>query len=209
MARRPKNKKQDGYSRLVRVFRVAFPLVAVALLASIFLFSNRLPTSLINIPPEVIELARGQKITNPHFSGVTKVGDAFSISAEWALPDAPQPVRIELSKPVTTIDFQDGRNLRSESSTGMLDLAKNIATLSGGVSLVTSDGYNAHSEKLLMNIETGNVFSPGPVNAIGPLGSIQAGAMELRQDLDKNQTGGKGVLLFKKGVKLVYIPQTN
>ncbi len=203
--------KPDGYSKMVRVFRIAFPLIALLLLASIFLFSNSkiIREGLIIPDAELAELAIGQKITNPHFSGVTKAGDAFSISAEWALPDAPRPDIIDLHLPVTTIDFQNGRSLRSQSATGHLDLNSNEATLAGGVSLLTSDGYDARSEELLLNFETGNVVSPGPVTAIGPLGSIEAGAMTLTQNLDQNLAGGKGVLLFKKGVKLVYIPEAN
>ena len=196
---------------MVRVLRIAFPLVALILLTSIFLYSNtrKIRDGLIIPDAELAELAIGQKITNPHFSGVTNAGDAFSISAEWALPDAPRPDTIDLSKPVTTIDFQDGRSLKTRSASGSLDLQKNEATLSGGVSLLTSDGYDARSDELILNFETGNVESPGPVVAEGPLGSIEAGAMELRQDLDKNQAGGKGVLLFKRGVKLVYKPEAN
>jgi len=206
MASRPTLKTQDGYSRMVRVFRVLFPLAAILLLASIFVLSKTkvLREALIEVGPELMELATGQRITNPHFSGVTKAGDAFSISAEWAMPDAPTPVMVDLNSPVTTIDFLNGRSLKSRSQTGVLNLAENHATLSGGVSLLTSDGYDARSDKLLINFETGNAISPGPVTAIGPFGSIDAGSMELRQDLDVNQTGGNGVLMFKNGVKLVY-----
>lgn len=211
MARQPNHKSQDGYSRMVRIFRVAFPLAAILLLASIFLLSNtqKLREALIEVGPELMELAIGQKITNPHFSGVTRAGDAFSISAEWAQPDAPKPVMVDLNAPVTTIDFLNGRNLKTRSETGLLNLAKNHATLSGSVSLITSDGYDARSDKLLINFETGNAISPGPVTAIGPFGSIEAGSMELRQDLNINQTGGNGVLLFKNGVKLVYRSKPN
>ncbi len=211
MARQTDNTPKDGYSRMVRVFRIAFPVIALLLLASIFVLSktSRLREALIVTDAKLAELAIGQKITNPHFSGVTKTGDAFSISAEWALPDAPSPERIDLNKPLTTIDFQDGRSLKSKSETGLLDLSKNMATLSGIVSLVTSDGYTAQSDELQLNFETGNVLSPGPVTAVGPQGSIEAGSMELRQDLNKNHFGGKGVLLFKNGVKLVYIPKPN
>jgi len=211
MARQQDNTPKDGYSRMVRVFRVAFPIIALLLLASIFVLSktSKLREALIVTDAKLAELAIGQKITNPHFSGVTKAGDAFSISAEWALPDAPKPERIDLANPLTTIDFQDGSSIKSKSETGSLDLSKNLATLSGFVSLVTSDGYTARSDELNLNFETGNVISPGPVQAVGPQGSIEAGAMELRQDLNINHFGGNGVLLFKNGVKLIYVPKPN
>ena len=41
----------------------------------------------------------------------------------------------------------------------------------------------------------------------GPVGMIEAGTMQLLQDLDKNPDGGESVLIFKGGVKLVYRPK--
>ena len=196
---------------MVRIFRTALPVVAILLAASIFVLSksNKIREGLIIADAELAELAElaiGQKVTNPHFSGVTSKGDAFTILAEWALPDAPNPEFIDLNLPVTTIDFLDGSRLKSTSAEGRLNLPRNEATLTGKVKLETSNGYTADSDELLVNFETGNVLSPGPVHVKGPLGTIDAGEMELRQDLHKNQSGDKGVLLFNKGVKVLYIP---
>jgi len=200
--------KDDVYTRMVRVFRVAFPLAALILVGSIFVLSRsqNLREGLIIADGEMAVLAIGQKVTNPHFSGVTSTGDAFTITAEWALPDAPRPEIIDLNRPITTVDFLDGRSLQSRSTTGQLNLTKNQAVLSGEVRFQTSDGYDAKSDMLVINFETGNVTSPGPVSATGPLGSIDSGAMELRQNLRRNPLGGRGVLLFKSGVKVVYRP---
>jgi lipopolysaccharide export system protein LptC len=199
----------DGYSRLVKITKVILPIVALAMLASIFVLSNNkaIREGLIFTDVEMAELAIGQKVTNPHFSGVTRAGDAFSISAEWALPDAPAPERIDLNLPSTVIDFRDGRTLKARSATGSLNLKTNEAVLQSGVRLATSDGYSAKSERLMMNFRTGNIFSPGPVSATGPVGSIEAGSMQARQDLDQNPNGDKSVLLFQNGVKLIYIPR--
>ena len=190
---------------MVRVLKWAFPIVGVVLVGSIFLMSN---ANKLNELAEVIdgplaELAVGQRITNPNFSGVTKSGDAFSIVAEWALPDGPKPNKVELSKPQTTINFKDGRTMRTTAGLGALDIRSSEATLTNGVKLRTTDGYTATSTSVEIDFQTGNLYSEGPVVAQGPVGSIEAGAMTLTQNLDQVPTGN-AVLVFNKGVKLIY-----
>lgn len=196
---------RDRHSRVVRVLRWVLPIAAVVLLASIFVLStsNRVRQGLIIADSKLAELAIGQKITNPNFSGVTKSGDAFSISAEWALPDSPNPEKVELSRPQTTIDFKSGRRLETIADGGLLDLATSEATLSNNVRLTASNGYTAHAAALVLNFESGNVHSLGPVQADGPVGSIEAGSMTLLQNLDQKDHGN-AVLMFTGGVKLIY-----
>lgn len=192
---------------MVRVLKWAFPILGVLLVGSVFLLSNANKLSKLAdvIDGPLAEIAVGQRITNPNFSGVTKSGDAFSIVAEWALPDGPSPTKVELSKPRTTINFQDGRTMRTTAGLGALDIRTSEATLTDGVKLLTTDGYTATSTSVEINLETGNLYSEGPVVAEGPLGSIEAGAMTLTQNLDQIPTGN-AVLVFNKGVKLIYNP---
>ncbi|MEM6620000.1 MAG: hypothetical protein AAF631_11960 [Pseudomonadota bacterium] len=199
---------RDRHSRFVRVLRWVLPGTALILLASIFLISNTstVRRGLIIADAKLAELAIGQKITNPSFSGVTRSGDAFTISAEWALPDAPRPEKIELSGPRTTIDFEGGRKMETWAGRGLLDLEASEATLSDTVVLKTSNGYDAQSAALLLNFETGNLYSIGRVAAEGPMGSIEAGSMTLLQNLDENPAG-EAVLIFTGGVKLIYRPK--
>jgi len=195
---------------MVRILKWAFPIVGVILVGSIFLMSsaNKLSKIAEVIDGPLAELALGQEITNPNFSGVTKSGDAFSILAEWALPDGAKPNKIELRKPQATINFEDGRTMRTSAGKGDLDLRSSNATLTDGVKLLTADGYTASTTRVEINFETGNLFSEGPILAEGPLGSIEAGTMTLTQNLDQ-KSAGDAVLLFNKGVKVMYAPTTD
>ena len=192
---------------MVRVLKWAFPIVGIFLVGSVFLLSNANKLSKLTevIDGPLAEIAVGQRITNPNFSGVTKSGDAFTIIAEWALPDGPKPTKVELNKPRTTINFKDGRTMRTTAGLGALNIRTSSATLTNGVKLRTTDGYTATSKSVQINFETGNLNSEGPVIAHGPVGSIEAGAMTLTQNLDQNPTGN-AVLVFNNGVKLIYKP---
>ncbi len=200
---------RDNYSTRIRIIKIGFPVLAAILLVGVFVFTNSNPIRDGVIIPDrkLAELAVGQKITNPHYSGVTKSGDAFSISAESALPNAPKPTQIDLVKPRTTIGFSDGFEMQASSDIGQLNLDKQEASLTGSVLLETSDNYRATAKIVTMNFYTGNASSPGQVKANGPMGKITAGNMILTQNLHKNTFGGKTILSFGNGVKLVYYPQ--
>ncbi len=182
--------------------------MAVLLFIGVFVFNkaNPIRDGIIIQEPGLTKLAVGQEITNPHYSGVTKSGDAFAISATSALPNAPTPDLIDLVLPNTVIDFADGLEVQTSSNFGQLNLNTQEAILTGSVSLETSDNYQASSEKIVMNFYTGNAYSIGPVTANGPIGHITAGKMHLTQDLHDKTSQSGAILSFGNGVKLVYYP---
>lgn len=199
----------DTYSQFVRVAKIGFPILAVLLFAGVFVFTKTNPIrdgALIS-GPDMAELAIGQKITNPHYSGVTKSGDAFSISAESALPNAPAPDQVDLIAPSTTMDFSDGLEVVASAESGHLNLNTQEAILTGSVLFETSDNYKAQSDKIILNFYSGNARSPGPVKATGPMGIITAGKMGLTQDLHQKASINETILSFGNGVKLVYYPK--
>lgn len=199
---------RDRHSRHVAIAKIALPVVALGLLASLFIYSktNAVRDGLIFADSELRRMASEARITNPRFSGVTTAGDAFSVSATIATPDAPKPGRIDLEDPETSISFASGMDLHSAARTGSLDIKTNTAHLAGDVFLETSTGYRVETAEIRMNFLTGNVESPDGVLATGPIGRIEAGSMQLLQNLDKNPDGGQSVLIFKNGVKVVYTP---
>jgi lipopolysaccharide export system protein LptC len=203
------NASTDPYSQFVRFAKIGFPILAVLLFAGVFIFSktNPIRDGAIISGPNLAELAIGQKITNPHYSGVTKSGDAFSISAESALPNAPAPDQVDLVAPKTTIDFADGIEVVASAESGHLNLNTQEAILTGSVLFETSDNYKAQADKIIMNFYSGNAQSPGPVIATGPMGNITAGKMGLTQNLHQEISTNKTILSFGNGVKLVYYPK--
>jgi lipopolysaccharide export system protein LptC len=200
----------DTYSQFVRFAKIGFPVLAVLLIVGVFVFNkvNPIRDAIIISGPEFTKLAVGQKITNPHYSGVTKSGDAFSISAVSALPNAPVPDLIDLTFPKTTIGFANGLEILTSSNFGQLDLKKQEAVLTGSVYLETSENYKAYAEKIMMNFYSGNAHSPGPVKASGPIGQIKAGSMRLTQNLHEKTSAQGAILSFSNGVKLIYYPTT-
>ena len=69
--------------------------------------------------------------------------------------------------------------------------------------IVTSTGYQIESDRMITKLSTLDVHSPGPVHADGPLGTLDAGAMQL----NAGKAGDAAQLVFTNGVKLIYVPK--
>ena len=81
----------DRYSRMVAVLKVALPLLALAILATLFLVSRGGEVD-VTIPFAEADLetrTRDQQVTGPFFSGTTAQGDEIVVKADIARPGGP------------------------------------------------------------------------------------------------------------------------
>lgn len=195
-----------GYTRIVRWMKVLLPLGALLLIGAIFLIDRRGEESLFS-PEELARLGAGMQLEEPRFAGATDAGEPFVVSAARALPDGPVPDIIQLEAPEGRITFADDLVLEGTARTGLLSRDEMELTLTGSVVLRTSDGYRGQTEKLILDIDRRVASAPGRVTGFGPVGSIEAGAMRaLRADADAAQDANAMVILFEKGVRVVFIP---
>jgi lipopolysaccharide export system protein LptC len=201
----------DTYSKGVKLAKYALPAIAIGLFVSIFALGKEdaIRSGNILTNAEMVELATGQKITNPRFSGLTNGGDAFTLEAVEALPDSPQPERIDLIGPSLEIDTTNGIGFKASSTSGSVDFAGQTAQLEGRVQFDTTNGYKAFSDKIRLDIKAGRAVSPGPVRANGPAGSITAGSMQATQSDDSSISAPEGRLEFSGGVRLIYLPSAH
>jgi lipopolysaccharide export system protein LptC len=95
-----------SYSRAVKWAKFIMPVIAIILLASVFIFGKEdaLRSGTISIDADTINLTTDQKITNPQFSGLTNLGDSFILKAIEAMPDSPTPEKIDLIGPSLAFD---------------------------------------------------------------------------------------------------------
>lgn len=196
------------YSKIIKYAKYILPVIAVSLFTSIFIFGKKdaIRSGNIITDAEMIYLSTGQKITNPQFSGLTDFGDAFTLEALEAIPNGPQPNRIELVNPSLEFDTSRGIGFKVSSNNGSINFLEQSAQLKGKVKFDMTNGYKAFSEKIHLNLKLGHAVSPGAVSAKGPLGSITAGSMALSKTNNSNLSKPQGRLKFSNGVKLVYLP---
>ncbi|MEP5731653.1 MAG: hypothetical protein ABJL67_20015 [Sulfitobacter sp.] len=195
----------DRYSRLVGWLKVLLPLLALALLSTLFLLSRVVdPETVIPFADkEIQDRLRDQQVTGPIYYSVTADGDELSFSADTLITPRGQTGANEAEVVEIIMDLVSGSKFVVTSARGRFDIAANRADLEEDVTITTSTGYVIESDHLVTQMSTLNVESPGPVAANGPLGTLDAGAMML--------SAGKGdtpaQLIFTNGVKLIYVPK--
>lgn len=192
------------HSRLVAWLKVVLPLIALAILSTLFLLSRQTPTegTLPYADVDVNDLAREQRLAAPRFSTVTADGASISFQARMVRPQgdgAGGPTAEGLTGEIETVD---GLKATLAALRGRIDTAGGWADLAGDVQVATSTGYTIASQSLRASLDSTQLGSDGPVTATAPFGRIDAGAMLLRRE------AGGDVLVFDKGVKLIYDPDS-
>ncbi len=196
----------DRYSRLVSWLKVLFPLIALALLSTLFLLSRAIdPQATIPFAEtEVQDRLRDQQVTGPFYSGTTDEGDLISFSSETLTTPRGQAGTNEAKDLRVVLDLQSGAQIVLDAARAKVDAAADRAELAGNIRVTTSTGYQILSDLMTSNLTTLDITSPGPVEATSPAGEITAGAMTISNQ--QNTAGSQ--MLFTKGVKLVYTPQS-
>ncbi len=196
---------ENLHSKLVVWAKVTLPLLALALLATLFLFSRQIdPTDAIPYAEvDVEERARQPRLTQPTYAGVTADGSALSLTAAEARPDSAATGAATALGIVGQMQTPDGATTDLMAATAELDTTAGLLTIIGDVAITTSAGYSIKSDALIANLDQTGLTSPGPVIAKSPMGDISANEMILSQD---PKIPGAYLLVFKGRVKMLYTP---
>lgn len=164
----------ERHLRIVRWLKFALPIGALILLAAIFV-TDRDGASPVD-PGTAARLAAmgtGMQLDNPRFSGETKSGDPFVVTAERALPDGALPDRIDLQEPVGKLRTGK-RSVTVTAETGTFFRTQDALALRGNVVLRTSDGYRVEAPDVRIDLEAQTATSSERLRASGPNGTIEA-----------------------------------
>lgn len=196
----------DTHSRLVGWLKVVLPLMALALLSTLFLVADRIdPNDAIPYAEvDVEDLLKDPRMSAPTYAGTTSDGAAITVSAASARP-AGQDSGARAEAVTALLDMPDGGHAEMTAAEAKIDDAAGLLALSGGVRIATSSGYTLETEGMTARLDRSELAGPGPVSAIGPPGQITAQGFALTR---KPAADGAGdyLLVFSGGVKLIYQP---
>ena len=197
----------DAYSRLIFWLKVTLPLIALAILSTLFLVSRAIdPSQPIRFADVDVDVsAREQIIGGPTFSGVTIDGAAITVSAASAKPGLYGSEGVIANDLRASIVTPGGIEIIITARFGKIDSVSQTAELVDDVVLETSTGYLIQTGRIVTSLAATEIFSGGTITASGPLGQIIAGQMVLRQKFDQ-KLKSTYELVFKNGVKLIYDP---
>ncbi|WP_170418262.1 LPS export ABC transporter periplasmic protein LptC [Ruegeria atlantica] len=194
----------DRHSRRVQFLKVLLPLVAIAMLSTVFLLSRSIETN-VSVPftqKDIDERLADQVVTQPNYQGTTSKGEDVQIEASRATQgtegDAPTAAEFR-----GRLGLLNGGVITLDSNSGMIRPDKNTATFVGDVVITTTDGIVVTTDLLNTALDEIQGDTPGQVNGTGIIGDFTAGRMTFGTE----KKDGPVHIIFTDGVKLVYEPQ--
>ncbi|SHJ00494.1 hypothetical protein [Wenxinia saemankumensis] len=188
----------NAYSQFVAGAKVLLPLIAVALLSTLFLWA-RGPAEPSDLTYQGIEdIAREPRVTAPAYAGIARNGAVVSLRADEIRPQGREGGAGTATALRATMDMADGRRIEMRADAGTFDDAARRAALTGLARVVTSDGFEMETSGLEADLAAGEIRSTGPLEVQAPFGALTAARMSAGTD--------GGPLLFSGGVRLVYTP---
>lgn len=202
----------SGWSRAVRWLKIALPLAGLVLLALLFLIprETRFDGGLVYTSADLLALGEGLAVSRPRIAGATAAGEPFTVEADQAVPDGPDPERVTLEVVRAELIQADGREVRLAAQAGRLAPKAQTLGLEGAVRVTTSDGWRVETEAVEADLRAGEMTAPGPVTAEGPAGRLDAGSFRARRIGPREAAlGGPAAgdyLWFEGGVRVIWTP---
>ncbi|PVA10215.1 hypothetical protein DC366_10210 [Pelagivirga sediminicola] len=192
------------HTRLVNWAKIILPLIALGLLSTVFLLSQKVDLD-HTLPVSDVDLAQrahDQGVTNPSFAGVASGGEEVTFRASTVRPDPSDRDILLADDAQARMRLNGGGIVDIFARNGRTDQAKMTARLDGDVQVVTTTGYDIRTQSINARFNTLYAESPGAVTGTGPPGDLSAGRMVLTSDPET----GNANLRFTDGVKLIYMP---
>ncbi len=195
--------------RLIAWARIVLPLLGLAILSSLFLFARSYsPEDGVNLlRPDIDAYTQDERITAPRFSGMTETGVTVQISAAAGRPRVAEGGGFDADELRARLVMPNGTRIDIFAPKGAVRPQRRQALLTGGITLVTSDGTTAVTKGLILSTTRMDARSQGQVVVTTPQARIEAGEMRLTREEGRNPDDPGGLLLtFKNGVKMIYTP---
>jgi lipopolysaccharide export system protein LptC len=200
MASRPHD---NLHSRMVAWLKVVLPLIALALLSTLFLFSrgvdpeDAIPYADVDVQDRMAE----PRMVGAGFSGKTANGAALTLTASEARPG--EGDQITASDVSASVQFPKGGAINLTAASADLRGQAESAHLSGGVVVTDEAGYRIEAKGLTLSTKGILAQSDGPILATGPLGRMTADEMTVTSQKDSPKDVE---MVFKGRVTVLYIP---
>lgn len=192
----------DRYSRMVAWLKVSLPLLALAILSTLFLISRVVePTATIPFADtEIQERLTRQQITGPYFSGISSAGDQIEIYAQVFSAAGGREGKNSIKDVRLNVRFATGLHAQLLADQAVVNIGEDISRLNGNVRFETSDGYVLSGDQFAVRMSTPEITAPEKILGQTPAGSVAAGAMHISIPED----GSSIRLVFTNGVRLIY-----
>jgi lipopolysaccharide export system protein LptC len=173
--RRPLPAHVRRHTIMVTTMRLALPVLAAVLLASLALWSKlgldstHFMLALATVGPQHID---SMSMSNPHYEGIDEKKRPFSITAKSATQLDKAGNLIDLVSPEADITLESGAWLTVNSEKGRYQRAKQFLDLTGVVNMFHDQGFEMHTRDVQVDLTTNQAVGHKPVAGQGPAGDL-------------------------------------
>ena len=189
------------HGRMVRVLRWALPLVVV-LTAGGFLAFLYFPKTIGPVTIGKIDIEQNSLVMEtPRISGFHGNEQTYEVSASRAVQRLDDATKIRLDDIVGTIGLNEDESATVTAGTGLYDTTAEVLVLSGGITVNTTLGHQAHLEEATIDFNAETMRSEHPIQLITPDGTISGNAIEISDAGHRILvTGSVKVVLYPEGM---------
>lgn len=172
------------YTRFVLYSKWFLGLFALVLMVSLIAFPlltkdrSGIRVSFVDQAGKAKQQAAAPAMSNPQYSGTTEDGGQFKIHGIRATQITPSQVNVERVE--GQLLKANGTWMSMSAEQALYDQTANTITLTGGVTLITDDGYNFMTERAFIDTKTTDMSGDQPISGTGPAGNILASRFEIR-----------------------------
>lgn len=186
------------HSRMVRLLRVAIPVLVVVVTIAVVLATYLNPLRMLTrLPVNVGDLiVSGSKITmeQPRLSGFTRDARAYELTADAAAQDLTKPDIIELHNIHAKVQMRDQSTVEMSAVKGVYDSKGETLKLNQDIIISSTSGYEGRLSEATVDIRKGNVLSESPVELKMLQGTLDANQLRIIDSGDR--------ILFENGVRM-------
>ena len=186
-----------GYSRFIRIMRLTLPLLALMIVALLFLWpdmeSTIEPVARETILPDVPTMQN--ELVKPRYESQDSDGQPFTITADKASQDPTNPELVLLDNPTADIVLNSGAWVAAKADSAIYEQQSEKLMLRGTVRMFHDGGYTMEADEMRINLKAQEAYSDSKIKVYGPEGTIDAIGLEA--------SGANNTLIFKGPAKMI------
>jgi len=138
------------------------------------------------------------RMLKPRYVGLTKDSEAYEVTASSAFLDPTNPDDVYLDRLTAILDQTPSGKVHLTAAEGIYFRGRDALNLSGGLELVTSQGYRFRTASAMIDLGLGRVVGEESIAGQGPAGTLAADRFTIED--------GGDVLRFEGRVQMVVHP---
>jgi lipopolysaccharide export system protein LptC len=168
------------WSRFVRRMRLILPVIALALFAVVFVWSDVQRNNILpSIDAAKMPTNVGQnELVNPRFESVDEKNQPFTITAKRAVQNKSDEQLVMMDEPLGDMKLNSGEKISVRADRGSFRQDSKILLLRGKVQLDHDKGYQLETEELDIDLMQNTALSKVDVAGHGPDATLSSKGLE-------------------------------